>query len=140
MKMKVRCFLSTKDTVVLKSKYSKGAIGLDERFCDFFCRDQNGRAFLIGQIQQRRDMPTRDNATLANLELPRIDDCQCVFAFIYDRPSFFAARHPFAKVAGISYGKLDQISSPIMPCFLKTARSSPDTRPKTSGFESLGRQ
>jgi hypothetical protein len=70
---------------------------------------------LVRKIEQRRDMPTCDNATLANFELPRIDHGECMFAFIYDRPSFFATCHPFTKVARISYGKFDQLSSPIQP-------------------------
>lgn len=60
-------------------------------------------------------MPTCDNATLANFELPRIYHGERVFAFIYDRPSFFATCHPFTKVARISYGKFDQLPSPIQP-------------------------
>jgi hypothetical protein len=70
---------------------------------------------LVRKIEQRRDMPTRDNATLANFELPRIDHGECMFAFIYHRPSFFATCHPFTKVARLSYGKFDQLPSPIQP-------------------------
>jgi len=70
---------------------------------------------LVRKIEQRRDMPTRDNATLANLELPGIDHGERMFAFIHDRPSFFAPCHPLAKVARISYGKFDQLPSPIQP-------------------------
>jgi hypothetical protein len=58
-------------------------------------------------------MPTCDDATLANLELPGIDHGECMFAFIHDRPSFFAPCHPLAKVARISYGEFDQLPSPI---------------------------
>ena len=54
-------------------------------------------------------MPARDNTALTNFELPRIDHGECMFAFIYDRPSFFATCHPFTKVARISYGKFDQL-------------------------------
>jgi len=113
MEMEVRCFLSTKDPVVLERKYSEGPVGLDERLCDSLGRGHYGPAFLVRKIEQRRDMPTRDNATLANLELPGIDHGECMFAFIHDRPSFFAPCHPLAKVARISYGKFDQLPSPI---------------------------
>jgi hypothetical protein len=108
MEMEVRCFLSTEDPVVLKRKYSEGAISLDERFCDPLGRGHYSPAFLVRKIEQRRDMPTCDNATLANFELPGIDHGECMFAFIYDRPSFFATGHPFTKVARLSYGKFDQ--------------------------------
>jgi len=113
MEMEVRCFLSTKDPVVLKRKYSEGPISLNECLCDSLSRDHYCPAFLVRKIEQRRDMPTCDNATLANFELPRIDHGECRSAFIYDRPSFFAACHPFTKVARISYGKFDQLPSPI---------------------------
>jgi hypothetical protein len=65
---------------------------------------------LVRKIEQRRDMPTCDNATLTNFELPRIDHGEYMFAFIYDRPSFFATCHPFTKVARFSYGKFDQLT------------------------------
>jgi hypothetical protein len=115
MEMEVRCFLSTKDPVVLKRKYSEGSIRLNERLGDFLGRDHYRPAFLVRKIEQRRDMPACDNATLASFELPRIDHGECMFAFIYDRPSFFATCHPFTKVARISYGKFDQLPSPIPP-------------------------
>jgi hypothetical protein len=73
MKMEVRCFLSTKDPVVLERKYSEGPISLDERLCDSFGRHQYSPALLVRQIEQRRDVPTCDHAALANFELPRID-------------------------------------------------------------------
>ncbi len=73
MEMEMRCFLSTKDSVVLERKYSEGPISLDERLCDSFSRDQNSRALLVRKIEQRRDMSTCDNAALANLELPWIN-------------------------------------------------------------------
>jgi hypothetical protein len=73
MEMEVRCLLSTEDAVVLERKYSEGTISLDERLCDPFGRDHNGPALLVRKIEQRRDMPTRDNAALANFELPWID-------------------------------------------------------------------
>jgi hypothetical protein len=73
MEMEVWCFLSTKDPVVLERKYSEGSISLEERLCDSFSRDHYGPALLISEIEQRRDMPTCDNAALANFELPRID-------------------------------------------------------------------
>lgn len=73
MEMEVRCFLSTKDPVVLERKYSEGAISLDERLCDSLGRGHYGPALLVRKIEQRRDMPTCDHAALANFELPRID-------------------------------------------------------------------
>ena len=73
MEMEVRCFLSTKDAVVLERKYSEGSISLDECLCDSLGRGQYGPALLIRKIKQRRDMPTCDNAALANFELPWID-------------------------------------------------------------------
>ena len=73
MEMEVRCFLSTKDPVVLERKYSEGPISLDERLCDSLSRDHYGPAFLVREIEQRRDVPTCDNAALTNFELPRID-------------------------------------------------------------------
>lgn len=111
MEMEVRCFLSAIDPVVLKRKYSKGPISLDERLCDSFCRGHYGPALLVGKIEQRRDMPTCDHAALSNFELPRIDHGQGVFAFFYDLPPFFATCH--TKVARISYGKFDHFPSPI---------------------------
>ncbi len=113
MEMEVRCFLSTKDPVVLERKYSEGFVSLDERLCDSLGRDHYCRAFLVRKVEQRRDMPTCDDAALANFELPRVDYSECMFAFIYDRPPLFATCHPFAKVARISYGKLDQFPSPV---------------------------
>ena len=113
MEMEVRCFLSTEDPVVLERKYSEGPISLDERLCDFFGRDRYSRALLVRKIEQRRDMATCDNAALANFELPRIDHGQCMFAFVYDRPSFFATCHPLTKVARIPYGKFDHLAPPI---------------------------
>jgi len=113
MEMEVRCFLSTKDPVVLEREYSEGPISLDERLCDSLGRDHYSPALLVRKIEQRRDVPTCDNAALANFELPWVDHGQRTFAFVYDRPSFFATCHPFAEVALISYGKFDHLSSPI---------------------------
>lgn len=113
MEMEVRCFLPAKDPVVLERKYSEGSIRLDERLCDSLSRDQYSPALLVGEIEQRRDVPTRDNAALAHFELPRIDHGQRMFAFVYDRPSFFTTCHTFAKIARVSYGKLDHLPSPI---------------------------
>jgi len=73
MEMEVRCFLSAKDPVVLKRKYSERPISLDERLCDPLSRGRYGPTLLLREIEQRRDVPTRDNAALANFELPRID-------------------------------------------------------------------
>lgn len=115
MEMEVRCFLSAKDAVVLERKYPEGFVSLDERLCDPLGRDHYRRAFLVGKVKQRRDMPTCDDAALANFELPRIDHGERMFAFIDDCPPLFATCHPFTKVAWISYGKLDQLSSPIQP-------------------------
>jgi hypothetical protein len=122
MEMEVRCFLSAKDPVVLKRKYSQGPISLNERLRDSLGRDHYGPAFSLRNIEQRCDMPTCDNATLSNFELPRIDHGECMFAFIYDCPSFFAACHPFTKVARISYGKFDQLSSPIFCSIAQSGR------------------
>jgi hypothetical protein len=108
MEMEVRCFLSAINPVVLKREYSERPIGFDERLCDSLRRDQYSAAFLAGEIEQRRDMAACDHATLADFELPWIDHGERVFAFIDDRPSFFATCHPFAKVARISCGKFDQ--------------------------------
>jgi hypothetical protein len=38
-----------------------------------------------------------------------------MLALIYDCPSFFATCHSFTKVARISYGKFNQLSSPMPP-------------------------
>jgi hypothetical protein len=113
MEMEVRSFLSTEDPVVLKRKYSEGFESPDERFRDSFRRDHYSRALLGSQIEQGRDMPACDDATLANFELPWIDHGECMFAFINDRPPFFATGHPFTKVARLSDRKLDQLPSPI---------------------------
>lgn len=102
MEMEVRRFLSAEDPVVLKSKYPEGFVCPDERLCDSLGRDQYRPAFLVRKIEQRRDMPACDDAALPNLELPGIDDGEGMFAFIYDRPTFFATCHPFTKVARIS--------------------------------------
>lgn len=115
MKVKVRCFLPAKDAVVLKRKYSERLIRLDKRLCDSLGRDHYCLAFLMGKIEQRSDMPAGDNATLANFELPGIYHGERVLALIDDRPSFGAACHSFTKVTRISYGKFDQLSSPIQP-------------------------
>lgn len=109
MEMEVRGFLATEDPVVLERKYSEGPISLDERLCDPLGRGHNGPALLVGKIEQRRDMPACDHAALANLELPRIDHGQCMFAFVYDLPSFFSSCH--TKVARISYRKFDHLLS-----------------------------
>lgn len=113
MKVEVWRFLPTKDPVILEREYSKRLIGLDKRLRDPLGRNHNGFAFLMRKIEQRSDMPTCDNATLANFELPGVYHGERMFALIYDRPSFFAACHSLAKVAWISYGKLNQLSSPI---------------------------
>lgn len=108
MEMEVRRFLSAEDPVVLKRKYPERFVRLDERLGDSLGRDHDGLAFLARKIEQRRDVPTRDDATLAHFELPGIDHGERVLAFIDDRPPFFATGHSFTKVAWISYGKLDQ--------------------------------
>lgn len=129
MQMEMRRFLSTEDTVVLERQYSEGSVSLDECLCDSPGREHYGPAFLVGEIEQRRDMPTRDDATLAHFELPRIDHRERVFAFVYDRPAFFATCHPFAKIAGVSYRKLDHlardgqcVSAIAWACFSSRAR------------------
>jgi hypothetical protein len=47
--------------------------------------------------------------------LRRVDHRERMFAFFDDRPAFFTTCHSFAKVARVSYGKLDQLLSPIPP-------------------------
>lgn len=110
MEMEVRCFLSTKDPVVLEREYSEGPISLDEGLCDSPGRGHYGPALLVRKIEQRRDMPACDNAALAHFELPRIDNGQCMFALVNDLPSLFASCH--TKVARISYGKFNHLPSP----------------------------
>lgn len=73
MEMEVRRFLSAIDAVVLERKYSEGPISLDKRLCDSLSRGHYGPALLVRKIEQRCDMPARDNAALADFELPRID-------------------------------------------------------------------
>ena len=113
MEMEVRCLLPTIDPVVLKGEYSEGPISLHERPCDSLSGDHYSSAFSIGEIKQRRDMSTCNNATLANLELPGIDHGECMFPFIHDRPSLFATCYPFTQVARISNGKFNQLPSPV---------------------------
>jgi hypothetical protein len=62
MKMKVRRFLSAIDPVVLKREYSERVVSPDERLCDSLRGDQYRAAFFARKIEQRRDMPTRDDA------------------------------------------------------------------------------
>jgi len=102
MKVEVWCFLPAKDPVVLKRQYSERLIRFYKRLCDFFSRDHYGRAFLMRQIEQRRDVPPCDDATLASFELPWIHYGERMLALLYDRPSLFATRHPFTKVTRIS--------------------------------------
>jgi hypothetical protein len=66
------------------------------------------------KVEQRGDMPTCDNATLADFELQRIYHGERMLALIDDRPSIFATCR-FTKVTRISYGKLNQLASPIRP-------------------------
>lgn len=113
MKVEVRGFLSSKDPVVLERKDSEGPISLDERLCDSLSRGHYSPALLVRKIEQSRDVPPCDNAALTNFELPWIDHGQCMFAFVYDRPSFFATCDPFTKVARISFGKFDHLPSRI---------------------------
>jgi hypothetical protein len=86
----------------------------DERLRDSLGRDQYGGAFVGGKVEQQRDMPARDDAALADFELPRVDHRERVFAFIDDRPAVFATCR-FAQVAWISCGKFDQCLPPIRP-------------------------
>ena len=74
MEMEVRCFLSTEDPIVLERQYSKGPIRLDERLGDSPGREHYCPALLVRKIEQRRDVPTRDDAALPNFELPGIDN------------------------------------------------------------------
>jgi len=62
-------------------------------------------------------MSTCDNTTLANFELPWIDHGEREFALLDNRPPFLATCDPFTKVARISYGKFDQVRSPIQSAF-----------------------
>jgi len=103
--MEVRRFLAAKNPVVLEREYSEGIERLVERLSDSLGGADYGAALLVRKIEQRRDMPTRDDAALPDFELPRINHGQCMFAFVDDLPSFFANRD--AKVARISYGKFD---------------------------------
>lgn len=113
MEVEVRRFLSAIDPVVLERQYSKRPVGPDERLCDSLGRDQDSAALRFGEIEQRRDVPTRDDAALTHFELPWIEHGQGVFAFVYDRPSRCAAGHPFTEVARVSYGKLDHVPRPV---------------------------
>jgi len=121
MEVEVRCFLPAVDPVVLKGKYSEGPKSLDQRLCNSLCRDRYGLALIVRKIEQRSDMSTCDNATLANFELPWIDHREREFALVYDRPTFLATRDPLTKVARISYGKFDHVRSPI-PWAFRRAR------------------
>src|SRR5262245_27814333 len=105
MEMEVRCFLSAVDAVVLERKYPQRPIRPDECLCHALGRDQYGGAFRVGKIEQRRDVPTRNHATLTDFELPRIDHGEGMFVLLDDLPSFFATCH--AKVARFSDGELD---------------------------------
>ena len=126
MEMEMRCFLSAKDPVVLEREYSKGPISLDKCLRDSLSRDEYGPALSIRKIEQCRDVPTRDNAALANFELPGVDHGQRMFAFFYDLPFFLAARH--AKVARISYGKFDHFAlSDEAACLFYSGRLVPNT-------------
>lgn len=123
MKVEVGCFLPTKDPVVLKREYPEGLVRFDKRLRDSLGRDHYRLAFLMGKIEQSGDMPTCDNATLADFELRRIYHGERMLALIDDRPSFFAICR-FTKVTRISYGKLDQLASPMRPNYRNdTARS-----------------
>ena len=113
MEVEVRRFLPAVDAVVLERKYPEGPIRPDERLCESPRRDQHGRAFLVGKIQQQGDMPARDHATLADFELPGIDHGERVLVLIHDRPSFFATCHPLTEIARIPHRKLDQLPSPV---------------------------
>jgi hypothetical protein len=121
MEMEVRCFLSTVDPVVLKRQYPERLVSLDERLCDSLGRDQYVRAFLLRKIEQRRSMPACYDAALTDFELQRIDHGECMFAFVDDLPPFFATC--YTEIARISYGKLDQLPSPILQAGRLKARS-----------------
>jgi len=113
MEMEVRSLLSAKDPVVLKRENSERPIGLDECFRYSLRCGHYGSALLVGKVEQRCDMSACDNATLADFELPRIHYGERMFAFVDDRPSFFATSHPFTQVAWVSCRKFDQRVSPI---------------------------
>jgi len=115
MEVKVRCFLPAKDPVVLKREDSEGPIRLDKRLRGPLRRDHDSLAFLIRKIEQGGDMPTCDDAALANFELPGIYHGERKLALIYDCPSFFPTCHSFTKVTRISQRKFNQLPSPIRP-------------------------
>ena len=113
MEVEVWCFLSTIDPVVLKREYSERPISLDEGLCESLRRSHYHAAFRGRKIEQRRRMPSCDDATLAKFKLPGINHGECMFGFIYHRPSLFATCHPFTKIARFLYGELDHL------CLLK---------------------
>jgi hypothetical protein len=115
MEVEVRRFLPAKDPVVLERQDTERLKRLDKRLCDSLGRGHDRLAFLLRKIEQRSDMPTRDNTTLAHLELPGAYHGERVLAFFYDRPSLFATCHSFTEVAGISYGKFNQLSFSCPP-------------------------
>ncbi len=110
MEMEVRGLLAAINAVVLERKYSEWAIRRDNCFRDFPGRYQYGSAFLVREVEQRRDVPTCNDTALTHLELPRVDYGERVFGLVDDLPRFLASRH--AKVARISYGKFDHLLSP----------------------------
>ncbi|HVH32489.1 MAG TPA: hypothetical protein VM847_00065, partial [Tahibacter sp.] len=112
VEMEMRRFLPAVDPVVLERQYPERPVSRDERLGDPLGCDQDSRAFLRREIEQGRDVPARDDAALTDFELPRIDHGEREFAFVDDRPAFFATGHSLAQVAGISHGKLDQLLSP----------------------------
>nr|WP_232823529.1 hypothetical protein [Dyella sp. C9] len=114
MKVKVGRFLSTKHPVVLERQYAERLVRRDQRLRDPLGRDHDRLAFLTRKIEQRSDVSARDNATLADFELRRIDHGERMLTFIDDRPSVFAGRR-FTKIARVSYGKFNQVSSPLRP-------------------------
>jgi len=93
VKVKVGRFLPAIDPIVLKRQYPEGLIGFNERLCDSLGRNHDRLAFLPRKIEQQSDMPACDHATLADLELPRIDYSQEKFVFLDNFPFFLARRH-----------------------------------------------
>lgn len=109
MEMEVRRFLPAVDAVVLEREYSERAIRADERLRDSPGRGQHLAAFVIGQIQQRRDVPTRDHAALPDFELPRVHHRQRMSALGDDGPSLFATGDPLAEIAWGSWRKFEHL-------------------------------
>jgi hypothetical protein len=109
MEMEVWSFLSTINPVVLEREYPERPVSLNEGLCDSLRRSHYHSAFRSRKIEKRRHMPSCDDAALANFKLPGINYSECMFGFIYDRPSLFATCHPFTEIARFFYRKFDHL-------------------------------